>query len=239
MAGVLVVDESRLARDELVAALIRDRLKRSGTRLATLRGELDLTDPSENFMANVLAAAHAFEQDMRTMKMKSGLRNTAAAGYWTGGPPPYGYRLVLATDGSKHNQLAINDGEASLLRLVADLMVNRGFTTYSAARYVNEHGLRTRGIKHKDPDKSGPRQWRHPNLRHQMRKRHLTGTWVYKQAINESKSQYPPYSPKRSGIRFRRLSKASHALKGRTGCIRSPVEAVTICNANAEPTSLA
>ncbi|MDP8929181.1 MAG: recombinase family protein, partial [Actinomycetota bacterium] len=42
---VLVVDESRLARDELVAALIRDRLKRAGVLVATLSGERDLTDP--------------------------------------------------------------------------------------------------------------------------------------------------------------------------------------------------
>ena len=181
ITGVLVTDESRLARDELVGAVIRDRLKRTGTKLATLRGEHDLTDPSGNFIANVLAAAHAFDQDLRIEKMKAGLRKAALAGFWPGGPPPYGYQLIQAPEDRAHKQLTINDEEACLLRLAADLIVNRGFTTYSAARYLNDQGFRTRGVKHIDLDKSGPRQWRHPNLRHQLRKTHLTGTWVYKQ----------------------------------------------------------
>ena len=76
-------------------------------------------------MAVVLAGAHAFEQNLRTNNMKTGLRRAAAAGYWTGGPLPYAYRLVLATDGSKHNQLSINEDEASVLRTVVDLIVNK------------------------------------------------------------------------------------------------------------------
>ena len=44
-----VVDESRLARDELTAAIIRDRLKRAGVTLVTPGGERDLADPSGQF----------------------------------------------------------------------------------------------------------------------------------------------------------------------------------------------
>ncbi len=77
---VLVVDESRLASDELVAALIRDRLKRAGVLVATLSGERDLTDPSDNFVANILRAAHAFEQDLRIVKMLAGHRAAAKEG---------------------------------------------------------------------------------------------------------------------------------------------------------------
>jgi len=91
---VLVVDESRLARDELVGALIRDKLKRGGVRLVTTSGERDLTDPSDNFVANVLSAAAAFEQDLRTKKTLSGKRRAALANNWPAGPPPFGYRLV-------------------------------------------------------------------------------------------------------------------------------------------------
>ena len=73
IVGVLVVDESRLARDEFIAALIHNRLKQAGVKVATpTRGEYDLTEPADNFAAKVLAAAHAFEQDMRTAKMRAG-----------------------------------------------------------------------------------------------------------------------------------------------------------------------
>ena len=44
--AVLVVDDSRLARDELVAAVIRDHLRRASVKLITPSGETDLTDPA-------------------------------------------------------------------------------------------------------------------------------------------------------------------------------------------------
>jgi site-specific DNA recombinase len=45
--GVLVVDESRLARDDYISAQIRNHLREAGARLATLeRGVLDLNNPT-------------------------------------------------------------------------------------------------------------------------------------------------------------------------------------------------
>lgn len=133
IVGVLVQDESRLARDDVVAALIRDRLQKAGAKLAMPgKGELDLGDASSALAAGLLGQVAAFEQKLRTEKMKVGLRRTAEAGYWPGGPAPYGYRLV-ANDGSKHKRLVIDDDEAAVLRLVRDLLVTGGHSTYSAA----------------------------------------------------------------------------------------------------------
>ena len=100
--AVLVVDESRLARDDLTGAIIRDRLQRAGVTLVTPTGDRDLSDPSGSFTAAVLAAAVALEQKMRTAKTSTGLRNTARAGYWPGGPAPYGYTLTEDPDGTRH-----------------------------------------------------------------------------------------------------------------------------------------
>jgi DNA invertase Pin-like site-specific DNA recombinase len=169
VGGVLVVDESRLGRTTWVSTIIRDRFARAGVRLAIPgRGVFDLTDPSTAFMAEILGSAASLEQKLRTQKMKAGLRATAGAGYWPGGLAPYGYRLVPSDDG-KHTKLAINDEEAKVLRLVADLIVNKGYTTYSAATHLNGVGIRTR--------KSRP--WRHPNLAGQLRKTHTTGLFLY------------------------------------------------------------
>ena len=165
--AVLVVDESRLARNELVAATIRDHLRRSHTRLITPSGEVDLNDPTDRFTSGVVALANQLEQDLRTAKMIAGLRRTAAAGFWPGGPPPYGYQLSPSED--NHTLLELNEEEAAVLRLVADLIGDQGFTTYSAAAHLNGVGLRTRK----------GRPWRHPNLCWQLRRRHTTGTYIY------------------------------------------------------------
>ncbi len=161
---VLVVDESRLARDELVAALIRDRLKRAGVLAATLSGERDLTDPSDNFVANILGAAHAFEQDLRTAKMIAGHRATAQAGYWTGGPTPFGFRTV--EDGS-HVRLAIDPRESDIIRAAVKLIVDQGCSTQEAAQRLNALGLPPRRAS----------SWRAHNLRRTLRAETLAGRW--------------------------------------------------------------
>ena len=106
--AVLVVDESRLARDDLTAAIIRDRLQRAGVTLVTPTGDRDLSDPSGRFTATVLGAAASLEQKLRTAKTTAGIRNTARAGYLPGGPAPYGYTLSPAPDGTRHKTLTIS-----------------------------------------------------------------------------------------------------------------------------------
>ncbi len=120
------------------------------------------------FATQVLASAAALEQNMRTQKMRAGLRNTAEGGYWPGGPPPYGYQLVKSDNG-RHSKLAVDENEADVLRLVADLITNKGSTTYSAAAHLKGLGIRTRR----------QRMWRHTNLSWQLRKQHTTGAFVY------------------------------------------------------------
>ncbi len=167
---VAVVDESRLARDELTAAIIRDRLKRAGVTLVTPAGERDLADPSGSFVATVLGAAAALEQDLRTAKTAAGLRATARAGFWPGGPAPFGYRLERDPAGSRHKVLVIDEGEAGLLRQVVGLVLDHGHTAWSATKLLNASGARTR---------SG-RPWHPTNLAYQLKRPHLAGTYTYR-----------------------------------------------------------
>jgi hypothetical protein len=76
----------------------------------------------------------------------------------------------VPSDDGNHTRLAINDEEAEVLRLVADLITNKGYTTYSAAVHINGLGIRTQRN----------RPWRHPNLSGQLRKQHTTGVFIYK-----------------------------------------------------------
>jgi DNA invertase Pin-like site-specific DNA recombinase len=167
--AVLVADESRLARDDLTAAIIRDRFQRARLTLVTPTGDRDLADPSGSFTATVLAAAASLEQKIRTAKTAAGLRNTARAGFWPGGPAPYGYTLTSDPDGSRHTVLSINEGEAAILREAAGMILDHGHSTWTAARTLNATGRLTR---------SGTR-WYFRNLAYQLTKPHLAGTYTY------------------------------------------------------------
>lgn len=180
--AVLVVDESRLARDDLTAAIIRDRLQRAGVTLVTPTGDRDLSDPSGSFTATVLAAASSLEQKLRTAKTTAGVRNTARAGYWPGGPAPYGYTLSPAADGTRHKTLSINETEARIIRDAAAMILDQGYTTWTATRTLNATGRLTRGAT----------PWHFRNLAFQLKKPHLTGTWTYDTADGPITMPIPP-----------------------------------------------
>jgi len=179
---VAVMDESRLARDELTAAIIRDRLKRAGITLVTPSGERDLADPSGSFVATVLGAAAALEQDLRTAKTSAGLRATARAGFWPGGPAPFGYRLEGDPAGSRHKVLVIDEGEARVLREAIGLIVDHGHTTWTAVKTLNATGHGTRSGK----------PWYHANLRYQLQRPHMAGTYTYRHATGPVTIDIPP-----------------------------------------------
>jgi DNA invertase Pin-like site-specific DNA recombinase len=179
---VAVVDESRLARDELTAAVIRDRLKRAGITLSTPSGDRDLSDPSGSFVATVLGAAAALEQDLRTAKMSAGLRATAKAGFWIGGPPPFGYSLEQDPAGSRHKVLQINEREAGVIREAVSLILDHAHSTWTATEVLNATGQVTRSGK----------PWYFRNLAFQLKKEHLTGTYTYNHPAGPVTFEIPP-----------------------------------------------
>jgi len=135
-------------------------------------GDRDLSDPSGSFVATVLGAAAALEQDLRTAKTSAGLRAAARAGFWPGGPPPFGYRLEGDPGGSRHKVLVIDEGEARVLREAVSLIVDHGLTTWTAVKTLNATGHLTRSGK----------PWYHANLRYQLQRHHMAGSFTYRHA---------------------------------------------------------
>lgn len=178
--AVLVVDESRLARDELVAAVIRDHLRRASVKLITPSGETDLTDPLGSLTSGLLALVNQYEQQLRRAKMITGLEATARAGYWTGGPAPHGYRPASTDDG--HTTLAVYEPEAEFLRTAVSLIVDEGLSPYEACKKLKALGYRSRSGK----------PWGHRNLRGQLIRRHLVGEIPYTTGDKKIVRRFPP-----------------------------------------------
>ncbi len=181
--AVLVVDESRLARSEAVAFLIRHRLREAGVRLVTLQGETNLSDPDESLMSAVRTLFGVAEQTRRTQRMMEGIGRAAGEGLWTGGPAPLGYRLVKTPAG--HTTLEVDPEGAEFVRMVVGMVVDEGLTVYEAAKRLNALGYRTRN--------GAP--WQHRNLRHHLGRRHLIGEIPYNSAGGPVLRRFPPLIP--------------------------------------------
>lgn len=75
-------------------------------------------------------------------RTREGLVQRHKEGCWTGGPPPYGYRIVQTADGKK--RLAIHPEEAETVRFVFHTYLAESIGLKEVARRVRERGVPTR-----------------------------------------------------------------------------------------------
>jgi len=118
------------------------------------------------------------EEERRKIRDRTsrGLRAVAAAGFWPGGPPPYGYRLNRTADG--RSSLVLNDHEASTLKRMIDV-VDRRLTTWELAAELNNDRIPIPSAGRKASNTGSPR-WSHRRVRDILKTaRGIAGRWTY------------------------------------------------------------
>lgn len=165
--GLLVMDTTRLGRDNLVIALIYDHLRKARVPLITPSGIQDLSDPHSEAIGIVFSAFSTLEQRVRRDKMMRGQSAAAAEGRWLGGSPPFGYQVGENDD--NEGRLVPEPRETAVVQEAVRLIIDEGQSTYEAAQALNRLGL-------------GPRrasEWRHQNLRRMLQQESLRGRAVW------------------------------------------------------------
>jgi Recombinase/Recombinase zinc beta ribbon domain len=113
-----------------------------------------------------LSSVAQYEREQMLERSRSGLRAKAQAGWWPGGPPPFGFRLERV---GRHLRLAVDDDEAAVLRRAVDLIVDGNCSTMATADALNAADCSTRH--------GG--SWKYQNLRRYLLDAPLSGTWRY------------------------------------------------------------
>ena len=159
-----------------------DRFGRSVKHLSNLIGELDersvffvsvaesfdSSTPAGRLMRNTLGSFAEFERDIISDRTQSGLLSVAKAGYWRGGPPPFGFQLDKNPDGSGHTRLALDPDESATIRTaVAEILGGR--SVYDTAKLFNELGHERRSRQ----------PWSYNGLRRLLLEAQISGTWTY------------------------------------------------------------
>ncbi len=169
---VIAVDLDRLLRS--VTDL--GELIRSGVKVLTVDGELDLTSADGEFRASMLAAIARFEVRRKSERQKRANEARAAQGKRVGGRRPFGFE----SDG-----VTIRESEANAIRQGYRLIADDGMGLGHVARLWNSMGFTTGQNKRLTAEQKSagmepqPSSWTRSAVRQVMLNRRNVGQMVY------------------------------------------------------------
>lgn len=114
---LILYESSRLTRDEIEHHLFFALLRIKEVRLYTLNhGWIDLNNEDDTFMSSLLNLLDAREGRKGAKRTKDRMEEIARNGRWTGGPAPFGYRLV-------NKELVVDPAEAEIVKQIFQLFL--------------------------------------------------------------------------------------------------------------------
>ena len=141
VAYVLVFKLSRFGRN---AADVLDNLeimKAHEINLICVDDGIDSSTDAGKLVISLLSAVAEIERENIRSQSKAGRLQKAREGKWNGGPAPLGYKIVKDV-GGRNGQLAIDEEQAKLVRLIFDKYAHTGMGYSGVARWLNDNGYR-------------------------------------------------------------------------------------------------
>jgi DNA invertase Pin-like site-specific DNA recombinase len=89
-----VFNTDRLSRNETTWSLIRLKLLQNDVKLHTASGTFQLSNPMDKLLLGILSEISAYDNTLRTERMRLGKLSRLRQGCWIGGVAPYGYKVV-------------------------------------------------------------------------------------------------------------------------------------------------
>lgn len=128
-----VYDQSRLSRIDNVASVFRYECMKAGVTLYTKDGNFDLSNPQDKLMKVFLDGMGEFENSIRAERTRLGKLSRARQGYWFGGPPPFGYKIV-------DKKLVLNKDESVWVKKIFT-ETSKGASTLDVKKLLDSNGV--------------------------------------------------------------------------------------------------
>lgn len=213
---ILVWKFSRFSRDRVDNAIYKNRLKKRGVRIISIKEPTD-DSPAGQFMESVIEDVDAFYSANLSQEVRRGQRKVAERGYYPGNKAPYGFKLlkVQEDDGNAFHNIFVIDPETAPIvrRIFEEAMSGR---TYRDMR----NGLDADHVPTPEPKNSGDTKsgrWRDSSLYEIIHNLHYAGFIVW--GVN-SKSGEPPVVSK--GRHEAIVSPEEFKLAGRVMASKTP-----------------
>ena len=128
---VLVWKFSRFSRDRVDNAIYKNRLKKRGVRIISIKEPTD-DSPAGQFMEGVIEEVDAFYSANLSQEVRRGQRKVAERGYYPGNKAPYGYNLkkVQEEDGNAFHNIFVKDPVTAPItrRIFDESIAGRSYT---------------------------------------------------------------------------------------------------------------
>ena len=183
---ILVFNLSRFARRLLTQVVSEHKLAEAQIELVSLTENFG-QDATGRMIRSIVAIMNEKYAQDASLFTRRDRRGNARAGYWNGGPVPFGYRSeTVAIEGKKERKkLFIVEEEAIVVREIFDL-ASRGLSgqpmgTRAIAEHLNEQGYSLRG-----------RKFSHGNLDGILTREHYAGS--YRDSTADDQGVRPSHS---------------------------------------------
>jgi DNA invertase Pin-like site-specific DNA recombinase len=137
-----VTEQSRLARTDHVASMIRYRCNMMQVALYIRDTVYDFANPMDILTVQIMGAFSQFENAIRKERSRLGKLQKVRQGYWHGGVPPYGFKLKASKGG---NKLSINPDEAKWVKRIFEWYSKTSSTKYIQQQLRQEYVGARRG----------------------------------------------------------------------------------------------
>ena len=135
---------SRIARSNIDAHLIAQRIEKAGASMASLTESFDTSSAMGAMLYGILASLAQFERDLISERTQGALAYKRSQGEKTGGQVPYGFRAVEAERrGRIVKVLDLHPQEQAILALARKLRA-KGLSLKATAERMNGLGHGTR-----------------------------------------------------------------------------------------------
>lgn len=168
--AVIVYDVSRLARNRLDFALIKQSLRKAGVTLVSATEPID-ESPEGQMLEGVLSTVAEFFSAQTARKVKANMRRKAEAGGWPA-HAPYGYRnrREKLPTGEVRAWIEPDPEEAQWVRRAFELFGSGSYSVKRLTQRINKEGAVVRKQKNR-----ATRRFHHSHLERILRKKIYVG----------------------------------------------------------------
>jgi site-specific DNA recombinase len=188
--AVIFYDVSRLARNRLDFAFIKQALRKAGVSLVSATEPIDDT-PEGQMLEGVLSTVAEFFSAQSARKVRANMRRKAESGGWPC-HAPYGYqnRKEKLPDGQIRAWIEPDPIEAPWVRRAFELFATGSYSVKSLARELNREGIIVRKQKNRKTTR-----FHHAHLEKLLHKKIYIGIIEWGDVLNENGSHEPLIEP--------------------------------------------